>query len=116
MKDQMEDLIVIYSMGRCLAYALLRLFAVRECAASVKDKDAYPPRIVQLETRRRHHLIGLPSQISSQSPVSIHHCQSCELDSMPPTEVRTLPVPLIYRVSCSLASILHVSDLRKARP
>ena len=39
-------------------------------------KDTYPPGIVQLKSRRSLYFICLPSQISCQSPVSVHHCES----------------------------------------
>ena len=37
------------------------LMSVSACVASVGAETAYPPRIVELESNRRHHLVRLPS-------------------------------------------------------
>ncbi len=38
MKNWMEILVVMYAISRDLEYALLRLFAVNECVASVRER------------------------------------------------------------------------------
>jgi len=88
----------------------------------------HPPRIAELESSRRLHIIRLPSEKTREPPVSVHHCHFVSVFIFFPIqssplylliawywrdafESLTLSVPLIHRMSRSLASVLHGPDL-----
>lgn len=61
----------------CLEEPFLHLHTISTTPSLIPtsnlEQETHPPRIVQLEAQRRHHLIRLPSQKSRQASIAIHH-------------------------------------------